>query len=65
MIFLILSFGLLINQAGAGSVPLSLLEFRRLTAGGLPNPATRAFVVTGRGLAGPIRITQITQVKGF
>ena len=53
------------KEAGAGSVPLSLLEFRRLTAGGLPNPATRAFVVTGRGLAGPIRVTQITQVQGF
>jgi hypothetical protein len=47
---------------GAGSVPLSLLEFRRLIAGGLPSPSTRVFVVTGRGLAGPIRITHITQV---
>ena len=50
------------NETGVGSVSLSLLEFRRLIAGGLPNPATRVFVVTGRGLAGPIRITQITQV---
>jgi hypothetical protein len=50
------------NETGVGSVQLSLLEFRRLIAGGLPNPATRVFVVTGRGLAGPIRITQITQV---
>jgi hypothetical protein len=53
------------KEAGVGSVPLSLLEFRRLTAGGLPNAATRVFVVTGRGLAGPIRVTQITQVSGF
>jgi hypothetical protein len=51
------------KEAGVGSVPLSLLEFRRLTAGGLPSAATRVFVVTGRGLAGPIRVTQITQVS--
>jgi hypothetical protein len=51
------------KESGLGGVPLSLLEFRKLIAGGLPNPATRVFVVTGRGLAGAIRVTQITQVS--
>ena len=51
------------KESIAGSVPLSLLEFRRLVAGGLPNPATRYFVVTGRGLAGALRVMQITQVR--
>ncbi len=49
--------------SGVGGVALSLLEFRKLVAGGLPNPATRVFVVTGRGLAGAIRVTRITQVS--
>jgi hypothetical protein len=49
-----------LRESVAGSVPVSLLEFRRLVAGGLPNPATRYFVVTGRGLAGAMRVTQIT-----
>ena len=51
------------KESGLGGVPLSLLEFRKLIAGGLPNPATRVFVVHGRGLAGAIRVTQITQVS--
>jgi hypothetical protein len=48
------------RASGAGGVQLSILEFRRLTAGGLPHPSNRTFIVTGRGLAGPLRVVQIT-----
>ncbi len=53
------------KEAVPAGVPVSLLEFRRLVAGGLPNAATRYFVVTGRGLAGELRVTQITQVRSL
>lgn len=52
-----------LKETAVGSSQVSLLEFRRLVAAGLPNPATRYFVVTGRGLAGAMRVTSVTQVR--
>jgi hypothetical protein len=51
------------KETAVGSSQISLLEFRRLIAAGLPNPATRYFVVTGRGLAGAMRVTSVSQVR--